>query len=225
MEAGVVGLISHLQSAETEAKPCKCRIGIDTAIARLPCEPVRMNLKPLAHVAASLAGAVLWLPLVLLAADDAKNAGVESGHLSAPDEKFVMDAAQGGMTEVKLGELAKQKARRSDVKAFGERMMVDHAKANDELKALAKRKGLSLPEQLDATHAGMIDRLSKLEADQFDKAYIDDMIKDHQNDVEEFEQESRRVRDTDLKAFVTKTLSTLKNHLEHIKGVEADKPK
>jgi putative membrane protein len=197
---------------------------IDTAIGLLPCEPVRMNLKPLAHFAASVAGAVLWLPLALLAADDAKNAGVESGRLSAPDEKFVLDTVQGGMTEVKLGELAKQKAKRSDVKAFGERMIVDHAKANDDLKALAQRKGLTLPEQLDATHAGLIDRLSKLEADQFDKAYIDGMIKDHQKDVEEFEEESRRVSDADLKKFVVKTLPTLKSHLEHIKGVEADKP-
>ena len=198
---------------------------IDTATGLFGREPDRMNLKPIAHIAISLAGAALCLPLTLLGFDDAKNAGLKSGQLSAPDEKFVLEAAQGGMTEVKLGELAKQKAKRSDVKTFGERMIVDHGKINDDLKALAKRKGLTLPDQLDATHAGLIDGLSKLEGDQFDKAYIDGMIKDHQKDLEEFEDESKRVSDAELKVFVTKVLPTLKSHLEHIKGVEADKPK
>lgn len=172
-----------------------------------------------------LLGVAFLLPIALFGADDAKNAGLQSGQLSAPDEKFLMNAAQDGMTEVKLGELAKQKAKRSDVKAFGELMIVEHGKANDDLKSLASRKGLKLPEQLDAIHAGDIDRLSKLEGDQFDKAYIDGMIKDHQKDVTEFEEHSGITKDADLKAFITKTLPALKGHLDHIKGVESGKAK
>jgi putative membrane protein len=184
-----------------------------------------MKLNFLAFYSSGALALGCLLPLASRGADDAKNAGVESGHLSPPDEKFVMSAAQGGMTEVKLGELADQKARRDDVKKFGQRMMEDHGKGNDALKSLATKKSLNLPEQLDATHAGTIDRLSKLEGDQFDKAYIDEMIKDHKTDIEEFEEAGKTTKDAELKVFIAKTLPTLRSHLSHIQGIEESKAK
>ena len=157
----------------------------------------------------------------LAAEADAKGAA----KLPAPDQKFVMKAAQGGMAEVKLGELAKQKGKSDEVKKFGERMVTDHSKANEELMGVARQKGITIPEELDAAHAATVEKMSKLEGEQFDKAYVADMIKDHKEDVAEFESASKKLTDPDVKGFATKTLPTLKEHLQHIEGLKAPKTK
>src|ERR1051326_6076917 len=73
-----------------------------------------------------------------------------ANRLASADETFVTKAAQGGLAEVKLGTLATQKASNADVKAFGQQMVDDHSKANDELKQLASTKGITLPTDIDA---------------------------------------------------------------------------
>jgi putative membrane protein len=118
---------------------------------------------------------------------------------------------------VALGSLAAQQGTNPDVKNFGTRMTNDHGKANDELKALATNKGLSLPTELDAEHKSKQDELSKKSGKDFDKAYMDDMVKDHEKDVAEFQKESTSAQDPDLKAWVTKTLPTLQDHLKMAK--------
>jgi putative membrane protein len=169
--------------------------------------------------------ATALLSTALLAADDAKNAGSTDTALAVSDQKFVLTASQGGMVEVQLGTLATQKGESDAVKKFGAQMVTDHTKANDELKSLASKKGMELPDQLDATHAGMVGRLSTLEGPQFDKAYIEGMVKDHEEDVHEFEAAAKSLTDPALKAFAAKTLPTLKMHLKHIKGIESGKVK
>jgi putative membrane protein len=134
--------------------------------------------------------------------------------LSAEDSAFVTKAAQGGMAEVELGNLAQQNGSSDTVKQFGKRMVGDHTKANDELKTLASDKGVSLPTALDAKSQATKDRLSKLSGAAFDRAYMQDMVTDHQQDVAEFRKQSTRGTDPDLKAFASKTLPTLEEHLK-----------
>ena len=184
-----------------------------------------MNSQTLTSIALGLFISASALVTSASAADDAKNAGTASGRLSVAEEKFVLNAAQGGMTEVKLGELAKQKGKRDDVRKFGDQMVDDHSQINDELKALASKKSVTLPTQLDATHAGVLDRLSKLEGDQFDKGYIDDMLSNHKKDVAEFDAAAKAVKDPDLKGFISKSLPTLHSHLAQIKGIDSGSPK
>src|SRR5579872_2657875 len=69
-----------------------------------------------------------------------------SSSLSSADQKFIKEAAQGGMAEVELGQLAIQNASSEQVKKFGQRMVTDHSKANDQLKELAASKGVTLPQ-------------------------------------------------------------------------------
>ena len=140
--------------------------------------------------------------------------------LSAADKDFVMKAANGGMAEVAGGQTATQKATNADVKAFGQRMVTDHGKANDELKQLATTKGLALPSTTDAEHQKKIDDLSKKSGKDFDKAYMADMVKDHEEDVAEFQKQSKSAQDPDLKAWVTKTLPTLQDHLRMAKETQ-----
>jgi len=130
------------------------------------------------------------------------------------DQAFAREAAMGGMAEVELGTLAKDKASSADVKQFGERMAADHGKANDELKQWAQQKKVTLPAAVDAKHNATRDRLAKLSGEAFDKAYMQHMVTDHQHDVAAFKREAASGKDADLKAWAAKTLPTLQDHLK-----------
>jgi len=133
---------------------------------------------------------------------------------SSADRQFVMEAAMGGLAEVALGQLATEKAESDQVKQFGQRMVTDHGKANDELKTLAQNKGMTLPANVDAKHKATQDRLSKLSGAAFDRAYMQDMLADHRKDVNDFRKESQSGKDPDVKAWAAKTLPTLEEHLQ-----------
>ena len=130
------------------------------------------------------------------------------------DSTFVTKAAKGGMAEVELGKLATEKAASDQVKQFGQRMVDDHSKANDELKGIAQQKNMTLPTEIDAKDKALRMRLSKLSGAAFDRAYMQAMLRDHKTDVNEFRMESKSGMDTDIKAFATKTLPTLEDHLK-----------
>ena len=125
--------------------------------------------------------------------------------------------------EVKLGELASQKAASAQVKEFGAMMVKDHGKANQELKDLAGKKGVTLPAELDSKHQGMVDKFSKLSGEAFDKEYVSDMVSDHKKDVAEFEKASKSAADADLKAWAGQTLPTLQTHLKHAQDLKKAK--
>lgn len=145
--------------------------------------------------------------------------GSASGQLSAADKKFVMDAAKGGLMEVELGKVAAEKGNSPDVKQFGQRMVDDHSKANDQLKSIAEQKGVTLPTDLDAKDKAMKDKLSGLSGDQFDKMYMHHMVMDHKKDVAEFKKESNSGKDNDVKNFASQTLPTLEDHLKQAQDV------
>ena len=142
-----------------------------------------------------------------------------AGKLAPADSTFIRKAAEGGIAEVKLGQLAKDKASNQKVKDFGNRIVNDHGKANDELKELASKKGITLRDSLDAKHQATYDRLSKLSGDAFDKAYMREMIRDHEEDVAEFRRESQSAKDPDVRQFASKTLPTLEEHLPQAQDI------
>lgn len=135
------------------------------------------------------------------------------------DVDFAAEAASGGMTEVELGKLAQQKGHNKRVKSFGSMMVMDHSKANNKLAALAAAKKITLPNVPNATGQKDIEKLSKLSGKDFDKAYVDDMIDDHKNDIKAFETATKHCKDPDIKAFAAKTLPVLKAHLDAINAV------
>lgn len=151
----------------------------------------------------------------------AQTKGSMAAGAASPDAKFAMDAAKGGLMEVAMGKVAADHATNPDVKAFGQRMVTDHSKANDELKAIASQKGLTLPAKLDAADQAKIDRMSKMSGAAFDKAYMDDMVQDHKKDVAEFRKEASGGKDADIKGFAGKTLPTLEEHLKMAQDAHA----
>jgi putative membrane protein len=130
------------------------------------------------------------------------------------DQAFVTNAAAGGMAEVELGKLAQEKGTSDEVKSFGQRMVTDHSKANDELKTLAQNKNITLPSDIGPHEKATRDRLAKLSGAAFDRAYMRAMLADHRKDVNEFRRESTAGRDADIKSFAAKTLPTLEDHLK-----------
>jgi putative membrane protein len=144
-----------------------------------------------------------------------------ANRLNGADNTFVTKAAMGGMMEVQLGNYAKDHASNADVKAFGQRMVDDHSKANDELKSIAASKGITLPTSLSAKEQATYDRLTKLNGAEFDRAYMKDMVSDHRTDVAEFRRESQKGTDPEIKQFATKTLPTLEEHLKLAETTDA----
>jgi putative membrane protein len=130
------------------------------------------------------------------------------------DSDFAKDAAQGGMAEVKLGQLAQDKGTSEAVKEFGKRMVDDHSAANDKLKSIAEQETVNLPTSLNKKDQATYDKLSKLSGDAFDRAYARDMVKDHQDDIAAFRQEASNGQDPQIKSFASETLPTLQDHLK-----------
>jgi len=139
--------------------------------------------------------------------------------MTMSDEHFIKKAAQGGMAEVELGQLAVQKASSDQVKQFGQRMVDDHTKANDQLKQVAQQKNVTLPTEPSAKDKATKARLEKLSGTDFDKAYMSDMVKDHKKDVAEFERESKSGKDDAVKSFAEQTLPTLREHLSQAQQI------
>ena len=142
-----------------------------------------------------------------------RNTGMQAG-MSSQDRKFVMDAAMGGMMEVELGRVAAQRGTSEAIKQFGQRMVDDHSGANTELMSLASSKGITLPTALDEKHQKEVTKLSGMSGAEFDRAYAKRMVKDHDKKLDTFEKQSTRGTDPDLKAFATKSLTTIREHLQ-----------
>jgi putative membrane protein len=133
--------------------------------------------------------------------------------LSTSDAEFLTTAARGGMAEVQLGRLAEQNGRSAAVKRFGQRMVADHSRANQELMALAQRKRMTPPEGLGAAHQQTYDRLARLRGSAFDRAYKQAMVQDHQEDLRAFQTEAQNGTDPEVKAFAARTVPVLQEHL------------
>src|ERR1700675_4342252 len=135
------------------------------------------------------------------------------------DAHFAKEAAQGGMAEVKLGQLAQEKGSSDSVKSFGKRMVDDHSKAGDKLKEVASRESITLPTDISAKDQAIYNRLSKLNGAAFDRAYARDMVKDHETDVAAFQREANGGKDDSLKSFASDALPTLQDHLKEAKAM------
>jgi putative membrane protein len=148
----------------------------------------------------------------LFATGAAIAAAADSG-LTPADRDFLNKAAQGGMMEVAAGKLAAQRALDPAVKTYGERMVSDHTAANDMLKTLADSKNMPLPDSVSPEGHTALGKLEGLNGTEFDKAYSQMMVNDHVTDITDFEKETKKGTDGDVKAYAEQTLPTLRHHL------------
>jgi putative membrane protein len=136
--------------------------------------------------------------------------------LSKDDQKFIKDAGAGNATEVEMGKLAQQNGASDGVKQFGQRLAADHGKANEELRQIADRHGVSFAA---APHQKDIDKFSRLKGAQFDKAFAGHMVKDHKLDIAKFRTEAKKGKSADVKTFASDALPTLEEHLKIAQGL------
>ena len=148
----------------------------------------------------------------------------DDSKVSRGDRNFIAKAMKDGATEVELGKLAASNGSSAEVKQFGQRMADDHAKAGDELQAIASKLGYT-PKNAGADK-GDVKKFSKLKGDKFDREYAKYMVKDHEKAVKLFEKESQKGESEDLKQFAAKTLPTLQEHLKMARDLKGqEKPK
>jgi putative membrane protein len=144
--------------------------------------------------------------------------------VSAATKKFVDNAAITDMFEIKAGQLAQQKAPDSAYKDFAQMTIEDHTKTSDELKGMAPKFGIELPQQLDKTHQAAIDKLNAQSGAAFERAYKIDQVRGHREAIAMFERYARSGDNPDLKKWASQTLPTLHKHLQHAEALPKPAP-
>jgi putative membrane protein len=135
------------------------------------------------------------------------------------DKSFVRKALQGDMAEVQLGQLALQKSSNDDVKHFAQKMVDDHTKLGDEMKQVAQQLSVKVPDSPSGKDKSTMNKLQALNGDEFDKAYIKDMVKDHQQDEKEFQSEAKSTTNPALKQVATQGAQVIGEHLQMIQQI------
>jgi len=149
----------------------------------------------------------MWVPAFVLLAV----VSVSAADQAADAQTFIKTAAQEGMKEVQLGMLGADRATHPDLKKFSRQMAEDHNKMNMQLKELAAKKNVTLDQSAQAMK---FENLMNLKGEQFDRAFMGQVIQDHNTSIQLYEQQSTSGQDPDVKAFATNTLPHLRAHLE-----------
>jgi putative membrane protein len=151
----------------------------------------------------------------------AQSAGQGSANrLTGADQNFLSKAAQGNMAEVELGRLAEQRASNPAVKQFGQRMVTDHTRLQEQLKSVAAQEGVTLPTSVNAKQQATKDKLSNMSGAAFDRYYINDMVADHRGDISEFQRQADHGTDPAVKQLAQQALPTLHEHLTMAEDVQ-----
>jgi putative membrane protein len=142
--------------------------------------------------------------------DSAPNSG-DVGQIME-DKMFLRKAAEGGIAEVKLGQLAAQKASGDEVKAFGQKMVDDHTKMNNQMAQVADSLGIMLPKSMNKEDQAEYDKLNGLSGNDFDMEYLSFMVKDHHKDLHEFRIEAASRADQTLHDAVVQAATIIHEH-------------
>ena len=150
------------------------------------------------------------MPATTSMQDSGPNAG-DLGQVMQ-DKMFLRQAAEGGIAEVKLGQLAVQKASSDDVKTFAQKMVDDHTKLNTEIAQVADSMGVMLPKSMNKDDQAEYDKLNGLSGNDFDTEYLSFMVKDHHKDLHAFRLEAASHTDPTLHDEVVKAESVIHEH-------------
>lgn len=147
-------------------------------------------------------------------------AAMTASAYAASDNGFVEKAARGGLAEVQLGQLAQEKATNPDVKAMAQHIVQGHQKANQELQQMAQSKGITVPTDVGRKYEKSHEKLAKLSGAEFDKEYVKAMVKDHKDDIKDFQKQAKRGDDPELKSWAAQTVPVLQEHLKMAEALQ-----
>ena len=139
------------------------------------------------------------------------------------DKLFLRTAIEGGLLQIKLGELAAQKGSAADVKDFGQKMATDHAVINADLGTIADTDGVMAPKKVTKEGQAEFEKLNALSGTSFDTAYITLMVNDHHQDLREYRQEFISATDPTLKDAVLKSAKTIRDHMNMVDKMATDR--
>ncbi len=146
----------------------------------------------------------------------------QAGQPSPLDRMFVTKAMQGSIAEVQLGQLTLQKSNNDQVKQFAQRMIDDHTKLNDQMKPVAQQLGVAVPEQVSKKDRNTMAKLQALSGPAYDQAYIRDMVKDHKQDLSEFQTEASSGQDQTVKDAAAQGSKLIAQHLQMAQQMAKD---
>lgn len=160
-------------------------------------------------------------------ADSINKAKIDSGlqhNAVVVDEAsaaFLVKTANSGMAEVDMAAIATQKAMTARVKDFASMLLHDHSAVNEQLKILATQKNVALPDSISSDKRQDIDDLGKKTGMNFDKSFINAMVKSHEDGISRFEKAMTDAKDPDVTSFADRTLMRLRVHLDSAKAIKA----
>lgn len=140
-------------------------------------------------------------------------AAAQSSNWSSADQQFAQEASQGNSAEIDLAQLAEKRASSLDVKDFARKLESDHRAAEQKLQQMGAKSNLSLAATLDPSSQSSKDQLSRMSGSQFDQAFIQHQIEDHQKDIQTFQKESQEGQNPELKSYAATLLPQLQDHL------------
>lgn len=143
----------------------------------------------------------------------------KQGALAKQDQRYFRDMAQDNMAEVQTGKLAQQRARSDEVKKFADRMVEDHGKMLEEQRTMAKSRNMQMPKAPNKEQQAALKKLQGAKGEQFETAYMSEMVKDHERTVKLLEEAAQKVEDSELKAMVEKATPVIEEHLKMAKEI------
>jgi putative membrane protein len=152
-------------------------------------------------------------------ADKQKQTSTSS--MSKSDQRYFDDLARANLAEIQSGKLAQSKTSSAEVKQFAQHMIDDHGKKFDEQRTLARAKNIALPAAPEDKHKDAMKKLERLSGAQFDRAYMEQMVKDHEEAVRLVQNIATKADDPELKAAGQKALPDIQKHLEMAKSLAA----
>lgn len=138
----------------------------------------------------------------------------KKGALAKQDQQYFVSMAQANMAEVQAGKLAQQQAKSDEVKDYGGQMVEDHGKMLEEQRTMAKSKGVQLPKQPNKEQQAAMKKLQGAKGEQFDRAFMSQMVKDHEKALKLTRDAAKNAKDPELKAMAEKAAPDIEQHLQ-----------
>jgi putative membrane protein len=217
LAAAVAALFATGAAADDTKYKAEESKALDTTTQATPADPNAQSTDAPTAASTTTAATAAGEPI-----DDKMEETASAGEERITDAKFFERGASANMLEVELGNLAQAKGTAADVKAFGARMVTDHTKKIDEMKALAAKKEVTLPTALLPQHQQTLDRLSGLSGAEFDEGYIDFMVRAHRDMETLLRNTAEQTADNDIRTFANDTLKGVQDHYAHAQKLDAE---
>jgi putative membrane protein len=153
-------------------------------------------------------------------ANDTNDQKFDDNDKKADDSETLVKAAAGNLAEIEIGKLAQTKGTTAHVREFGKMLVDDHSKALAELSDFAAKKNVTLPTAITEDGKDKYNKLNEKNGKDFDKAFSDAMVDDHEKDIKMYEDASQNANDPDVRTWAAAVVPTLQQHLEHAKMLQ-----